>query len=446
LSVTNFDSSGGVLLQAKSTASQRNGYALSTLQRHTTVESETQSLDMSNTGTFNVKHLGSDQVFERPDIFINPGLLNTLPRSAPIDPDLIALHHAFPESKTTPLIELREVAAEVGVGHVFVKDESLRFGLPSFKILGASWGVFKAVCEKTGLPSSASLVEAGHAAQQAGISLVTCTDGNWGRAVSRTAKFMGIKATIFVPKTMDEATRAKVRGEGATVNVVDGSYDDSIAAAIKEARSSGATLVMDTSWEGYSHVPKWVVDGYATMHVEVDRQLQQACGKRPSLCIASVGVGSWAQSVVTHYAGSDSTTKVVTVESEAAPGLMESLHVGEIVPVETGTTIMDGKSFSELISKLAHWCLGMNCGTVSTNCWPSLKSGVYASVVVNDTESHRSVVYLNDQGVNAGPCGAAPLAALRKLHNQGLLQQDADAVVILFSTEGYRDYVVPVTA
>jgi diaminopropionate ammonia-lyase len=301
---------------------------------------------MSNADTYKVKHLGSDTVFERQDIFINPGLSNTLPAEASIDPDLIAFHRSFPESKTTPLIELPEVAQELGIGRVYVKDESLRFGLPSFKILGASWGVFRAICERTGLPSSASLERAGHAARDAGISLVSCTDGNWGRAVARTAKYMGIRATIFVPRTMDEATRAKLRGEGATVNVVDGSYDDSIAATMKESESSGAMLVMDTSWVGYSQIPQWVVDGYATMHAEVDRQLEESCGKRPSLCIASVGVGSWAQSVVSHYTGRDSDTKVVTVESEAAPCLMESLHIGDIVSVETGSTIMDGKKLA----------------------------------------------------------------------------------------------------
>jgi diaminopropionate ammonia-lyase len=204
--------------------------------------------------------------------------------------------------------------------------------------------VFKAICEKTGLPSSASLEEAGHAARDASVSLVSCTDGNWGRAVARTAEYLGIRATIFVPRTMDDATRAKLRGEGATVNVVNGSYDDSIAATMKESESSGSMLVMDTSWDGYTQIPQWVVEGYATMHAEVDRQLEESCGKRPSLCIASVGVGSWAQSVVLHYnTGRDSNTKVVTVESEAAPCLVESLHVGDIVPVETGSTIMDGK-------------------------------------------------------------------------------------------------------
>lgn len=305
-----------------------------------------QSGVMSNADAIKVKHLGCDDVFERQDIFINPWLSSGLSADASIDPDLITFHRTFPKSKTTPLIELPEVAQELGLGHVYVKDESLRFGLPSFKILGASWGVFRAVCEKTGLFPSASLEEAGQAARDAGINLVSCTDGNWGRAVSRTAKYLGIGATIFVPRTMDEATRMKLRGEGATVNVVDGSYDDSIAATMKEAESSGAMLVMDTSWDGYSQIPHWVVDGYATMHAEVDRQLEESCGKRPSLCIASVGVGSWAQSVVSHYTGRGSNTKVVTVESEAAPCLMESLHVGAIVPVDTGSTIMDGKKLA----------------------------------------------------------------------------------------------------
>ena len=303
---------------------------------------------MSKTGTCKVKHLGRDDVFERHDILINPSLSSSISTDASIDPNLITFHHSFPESKTTPLIELPEVARELGIGHVYVKDESLRFGLPSFKILGASWGVFRAICERTGLPSSASLEEAGHAARDAGIKLVSCTDGNWGRAVARTAKYMGIEVTIFVPKTMDQATQGKLRSEGATVNVVNGSYDDSIAATMRESESSAAMLVMDTSWEGYSQIPRWVVDGYATMHAEVDRQLEEACGKRPSLCIASVGVGSWAQSVVSHYTGQGSDTKIVTVESEAAPCLMESLHSAKIVSVETGSTIMDGKNLASV--------------------------------------------------------------------------------------------------
>jgi diaminopropionate ammonia-lyase len=86
----------------------------------------------------------------------------------------------------------------------------------------------------------------------------------------------------------------------------------------------------------------------------------------------------------------------------------------------------------------------MNCGTVSTNCWPSLKAGVYASVIVNDLEAHRSVQYLQNHGVNTGPCGAAPFAALRKLHERGFLQTGPEQVVVLFSTEGMREYVVPV--
>lgn len=189
---------------------------------------------------------------------------------------------------------------------------------------------------------------------------------------------------------------------------------------------------------------KWVVDGYATMHNEVDHQLLEACGKHPTLCIASVGVGSWAQSVVSHYAAENPAVKVVTVESEAAPCLMESLHHGNIIPIETGSTIMDGKriEFDSSDWRL-RLCVGMNCGTVSTIAWPVLKGGIYASVVVNDKESHESVRYLDAQNVNAGPCGAAPLAALRKLFKRGVLHQDPETVVVLFSTEGIREYVVP---
>lgn len=204
--------------------------------------------------TFRVRHLGHEQVFERHDVFLNPHSSAAPPVSVPLDPDLVAFHDEFPESKTTPLIELPSLAQELGVNRVFLKDESLRFGLPSFKILGASWGVFRAVCDKTGLPPSVTLEEAGIKARQAGIKLVTCTDGNWGRAVSRIAKYMGIEAIVFVPKTMDEATRAKLRVEGAAVNVVDGNYDNSIISAMKESERSGAMLVMDTSWKGFEQI------------------------------------------------------------------------------------------------------------------------------------------------------------------------------------------------
>ena len=174
---------------------------------------------------------------------------------ASANPAVEPFHRSLPDYTVTPLVPLPELAQQLGLGHVLLKDESQRLGLPAFKILGASWAIHKAISAKCGLPSSASLEELGNAARKAGIKLVTCTEGNWGRAVGRMAKYLQIEAVIFVPDFMDEATQKKIASEGAKVIVVDGDYDYSIAKA-KEEADKGGMLVMDVSWEGYEEIPQ----------------------------------------------------------------------------------------------------------------------------------------------------------------------------------------------
>jgi diaminopropionate ammonia-lyase len=180
------------------------------------------------------------------------------------------------------------------------------------------------------------------------------------------------------------------------------------------------------------------------MLVEVDQQVKETTGKPVTLAIASVGsqilgamiptcsniclgVGSFAHSVVAHFKSNDPTAYVATVEPTEAACLSASLNSGKIVPVETGNTIMNG----------------MNCGTVSTIAWPFLRDGVDASVIISDIDAHQAVLYLADHGVKGGPCGAAPLVALRKLKSEGHLNIGPDSVVVLFCTEGAREYPVP---
>jgi len=186
---------------------------------------------------------------------------------------------------------------------------------------------------------------------------------------------------------------------------------------------------MDVSWPGYEEIPQWVVQGYTTMLSETDAQIQDLALPPVTHVIASVGVGSWAQAVVQHYKSSFATTavKVVTVEPDTAASLKTSLEAGEITPISTGHTIMDG----------------MNCGTVSYTAWPVLKDGVDTSVVVSDIEVHRDLLYLHEQDVRNGPCGAATLSALKKLVKEGVLELGPESVVVLFSTEGIREYVAP---
>jgi acetylornithine deacetylase/succinyl-diaminopimelate desuccinylase family protein len=171
---------------------------------------------------------------------------------------------------------------------------------------------------------------------------------------------------------------------------------------------------------------QWIVDGYSTMLREIDQQLEDDVA---SAIVTPVGVGSLAQAVVLHSKSAGRSTSVLTVEPDTAACLKRSLEVGSITQIATRHTIMSG----------------MNCGTVSYSAWPIHKSGVDASVTVSDFEAHEAVQYLQKAGVNAGPCGAASLAALRHVAKANLeaIGLNANSVVVLLCTEGAREYQIP---
>ncbi|KAF2402287.1 tryptophan synthase beta subunit-like PLP-dependent enzyme [Trichodelitschia bisporula] len=346
------------------------------------------------------------------------------------DPQVLRFHQSQIAYKPTPLTSLPRLAEELRVGHLLVKDESYRLGLPSFKILGASWAVWRAVCAKLELPyESTTMAAAGRAARASNLRIVTCTEGNWGEAVSKMSWELTIPVKVFVPSFMNEETQAKMFDLGAEVLVLSGDYDTCIAFAKADSEKTGSILMLDTSWPRYTEIPQWVTDGYSTMLAEVDQQVESLVSKPVTHSIASVGVGSWAQAVVAHYKGHSARASVITVEPEAAGSLYASLAADEVVPIKTGETIM----------------CGMNCGTTSAIAWPFLRNGVDASVLISDREAHKAVEYLNIAGVDSGPCGAAPFAALRKFHrlDRSALNLGKDSVVVLFSTEGPRRYPVP---
>ncbi|KAF1979446.1 tryptophan synthase beta subunit-like PLP-dependent enzyme [Bimuria novae-zelandiae CBS 107.79] len=343
------------------------------------------------------------------------------------NPEVASFHRRLSDYNITPLHSLPELAKELGVGHVLLKDESNRFGLPAFKILGASWATHRAVAAKCNLPLDSSVEVLGVVARKAGIRIITCTAGNWGRAVARMSKYMQIPVTVFVPNTMDEPTQDKIASERAKVVVVDGDYDQAILVARRESEAPESILMMDTSWQGYEEIPQWVVEGYSTMLTETDQQLRDRGIGPATHAVASVGVGSWAQAVAMHYKYASPSAFVVAVEPDTAACLKASLEAGKITPIMTGSSIMNG----------------MNCGTVSYTAWDVLQKGVDASVVVTDLEMHHDLQHLLGHAVKVGPCGAAPLSALMKLVNEKMLGLGQDSVVVLFSTEGARDYPIP---
>ena len=300
------------------------------------------------------------------------------------DRSAVAFHRRLAGYAATPLVELPRLALELDVGRVFAKDESQRLGLPAFKALGASWAV-RRVLERVGTSGPATIV--------------TATDGNHGRAVARWAVHFGQRATVLVPGVVHPDAVESIRAEGAHVVRVDGTYDDAVEMASQLGREHGHVLVQDTAWVGYEEIPGWIVDGYDTLFVEIDTQLT-ACGvRRPDLVVVPTGVGSLLQAAIVHYRqpSDDALTAVVSVEPESAACVHASLVAGRPTAVNTGSTSM----------------AGLNCGTVSTLAWPAIVAGLDAALVIDDPSVSAAAEALADLGVDAGPCGAASLAATR---------------------------------
>ncbi|KAJ5779342.1 hypothetical protein N7457_007062 [Penicillium paradoxum] len=364
----------------------------------------------------------------RRPIYFNPAAANERIASPEIE-GLTAFHQSFPNYAPTPLVQLPDLAAELGIRAVLVKDESNRFGLPSFKVLGASWGCFRAIAAQLGLPPTISLDELSIRAQEASIILTTASMGNHGRAVAFMARLLGIEAWIFVPQSLNQWTRDLITGEGARLIVVQGDYDQAVQQSLDEARTGqGVLLIQDTAFEGYEDVPAWIVEGYSTLMREVQDELAQL-GLPGSLVITPVGVGSLAHAVAKHCKSQSTPMSVVAVEPDTAACLSASMAAGKPVTVQTSTTIMDG----------------MNCGTVSSTAWPDLQRLVDACVTVSSCESHCALQYLASKSVAAGPCGGATLDALRQLatSKEATSLLNKDSVVVVLSTEGAREYPVP---
>jgi diaminopropionate ammonia-lyase len=353
-----------------------------------------------------------------PKLLVNPGRRHDESAARPeLSPT--AFHARLPGYAPTPVVDAPALAVDLGVASVSIKDESHRLGLPSFKILGASWAVYRLLVGRLGLePEWRDLDELRGAFAPLGpLTLVAATDGNHGRAVAHMARRLGYAARIFVPAGTARARIDAIEGEGAPVTVVDGTYDDAVRASAALA-ADDVLVVSDTSWPGYTAVPCTVIDGYATIFAEVDSQL----AARPEVVVVPMGVGALAAAAVRHYAA-DAT--IVVVEPLSAACGMESAAAGR--PVE-----VPGPHDSIMA--------GLNCGTVSIVAWPTLADGADAFVAVDDAAAERAMRDLAAIGVVAGETGAAALAGLRAAVDAGLPGVAGKRVLVL-CTEGATDPV-----
>jgi len=341
------------------------------------------------------------------------------------------VHVRIPGYQPTPLIGLPGIARDLGLGSLLVKHERNRFGLPSFKPLGATWAVYRWMSSRVdgGLDGKWSTFEELRTLTDAleKMTLVTATDGNHGRAVAFAASLFGLDANILVPQGTTASRIDGITSEGARVDVVEGNYDDAVrvAAAMGDDQH---LVVSDTSWPGYEEIPTWIAEGYETLFEEID--VDMADMDSSDVLMVPVGVGALAEAAIRHFASKERGTKIVSVEPIGAECVLASLRADTRVTVS-------GPHRSMMV--------GLNCGTPSMVAWPVMRDGLSAAIAVDDEYMFRALRLLNHAGIQVGETGGATLAALLAMFNpvsrslvDGLGLNDQSSVVLL-ATESITD-------
>lgn len=366
--------------------------------------------------------------------FRNKSARDTVPGPAP-DRAPLDFHRQLPGYRPTPLIETPDVAQSLGVERTWVKDESSRFGLPAFKILGASWATFRALQDLIGGdfdPAMTQLELREALRPHRPLTLAAATDGNHGRAVARIARWLDLAAQIYVPVDMTDARKEAIAGEGAELVEVHGTYDEAVALAAA-ANDTHCIVIADTSWAGYEQVPRWVIDGYSTIFWEVEDELAHLGEAGPDIVAVQVGVGALAAAATRHY---------------RRPGLMEPPALVGVEPADAACLLASIEAGTPTGVPGPHRSImaGLNCGWPSPVAWPIVSQGIDLLLAVDDDWTRQAMRNLAQSSIVAGETGAAGLAGLLALRADPALALERAAIrfgpqsrVLLIDTEGATD-------
>lgn len=366
-------------------------------------------------------------------ILINHNAASQIQGRAP-DRSAEEFHKRLPDYFRTPLIHLKKLTQKYGVGEIYLKDESHRLGLPAFKVLGASWAIWRTLADVFGIELSTwNNLEQLRAQIKLSkpFKLVSATDGNHGRAVARMGRILGLAAHIFMPAGTVEARIKAIESEGAEVTVIEGGYDEAVAYAAEE-QNDNTFLIQDTSWRGYEQVTRWVIEGYSTMLWEIEDASLEKGIREPDLVIVQIGVGALAAAVTAHYKRKrGNNPRIIGVEPVNAACAMAAMKAGKVVSL---TGMQD--------SIMA----GLNCGTLADAAWPIIRQGIDCFLAIDDEWSRRAVRELYNEGIMTSESGAAGLAGLMAMlvepegeNCRRYLNMNRDTSVLLILTEGITD-------
>ena len=345
-------------------------------------------------------------------------------------------HQSFKEYKETPLVSLDGLAKELKLGKIFVKDESYRFGLNAFKVLGGSYAIGKYIAKEFGVnPEEMTKPEMKERLKD--FCFVTATDGNHGRGIAWTAKELGVKSVIYMPKGSSEERLANIKALGADASICDLNYDDCVRLAKENAEKYGWILVQDTAWPGYEEVPKWIMQGYTSMAFEALNQLNGLC---PTHIFLQAGVGAMSGAITAFFSSVFENSKpvITIVEPNNADCIYKTAKAN------------DGK-LHYVTGDLDSIMAGLCCGEPCTIAWDILKDYADNFVSVPDDITKQGMRILakpcyGDTKIVSGESGAVGIGLLTELmENENLrslkeqIGLNENSVVLCFSTEGDTD-------
>ncbi|ETA79784.1 diaminopropionate ammonia-lyase [Youngiibacter fragilis] len=353
-----------------------------------------------------------------------------------------SFHESFREYEVTPLVALDSLAKRLNLKGIYVKDESYRFGLNAFKVLGGSYAMGSYLAQKVGkdiseLPYDRMVSD--EVREAAGdVTFVTATDGNHGRGVAWTANRLKQKSVVYMPKGSSEIRLKNIQAEGADASITDMNYDDAVRLAAKYADEHNGLVVQDTAWEGYTDIPTWIMQGYATMALEAKEQLMSLGVERPTHIFIQAGVGSLAGAVQGFFAMEypDDVPVTTVVEPDEAACYYLSAKEGRMSSVGGDMqTIMAGLACGEP-NKLGFDII-RNYSTAFLSC-PDYVAADGMRVLGNPLGKDTRVI--------SGESGAVTLGALYRIMTdehyaeyRKNLKLDENSRVLLFSTEGDTD-------
>lgn len=350
-----------------------------------------------------------------------------------------AFHKTFAQYKETPLVQLNKLALYLGVKDIYVKDESARFGLNAFKGLGGSYCVGKYVAKQLGVDIENLSYEhiKAEKSKLGDITFVTATDGNHGRGIAWTANVLGFQSVVYMPKGSAVARLENIKAMGAKAFITDMNYDDTVRYAARQAEKNNWVLVQDTAWEGYTEIPRWIMQGYTTMGLETVEQLGEIT---PTHIFLQAGVGAMAGAIAAFF--TDTYADKPPIITIAEPNKADCIY--------KTAAANDGKLHT-VSGDLDTIMAGLACGEPCTIGWDILKDCAHNFVSMPDSIAAKGMRVLGnplegDKRVISGESGAATLGlvaeVLQKKQLEWLknkLQLDENAVVLCISTEGDTD-------